>query len=186
MMRARAFLIAGVLGVTPILSPQAVEAQFFSSVHSRSDAPAEARDASSKALAGLSRVLAALSNLETGNEAGAKENFDTATASLSASITSFRSLAQGRIVSLKIKLEELHPEERAFISDPGLLALGTNQLNTAGDVYALTAGALSVMLTNLKTFRQSPSATNYAIVRDDMSLLLRIGQVTSALLESAH
>ena len=89
MMRPRAFLIAGVLGVTPILSPQAVEAQFFSSVHSRSDAPAEARDASSKALAGLSRVLAALSNLETGNEAGAKENFDTATASLSASITSF-------------------------------------------------------------------------------------------------
>ena len=98
----------------------------------------------------------------------------------------FRSLAQGRIVSLKIKLEELHPEDRAFISDPGLLALGTNQLNTAGDVYALTAGALSVMLTNLKTFRQSPSATNYAIVRDDMSLLLRIGQVTSVLLESAH
>jgi hypothetical protein len=170
----------------PLSFPAPCSAQYFSSFDSKTDAPPEARQASSNALAGLGSIFTALSGLEGKNNSGAQESFEKATTLLLQAIASYRSLAQTKSADLKINLQTLHPDERSFINDPGLLALGSGELNTAGDVFSLTAGALSVALTNLKTFEQSPSAENYATLRDDVSLLLRIGQVTTELLNSAH
>ena len=186
MTRARPFLIAAILVLQPVLFAQLCSAQYFSSFGAKPGAPPEARQASANAIAGLAGVLTGLSSLESKDDAGARAGFDAAARALAGSIASFSALGRSSIAGFKVDLQKLHPDERTFIADPGLLALGTRKLDTAGDVFALTAGALSVALTNLNAFRQNSSVKNYAVVRDDMALLLRIGQVTTELLDSAH
>jgi hypothetical protein len=183
---AKPLLGACIVCLNAVLFPQVSPADYFSSRSGAEKEMSIAREASSKAFAGLGRVLLAFSDLEVGNDADSKESFALAARSLSESVQSFRTLASSDMASAKIDAEQLHPEDRSFINDPGLLALGTKNLNTAGDVYALTAGALSVALSNINTFRQNPSIERYAVVRDDISLLLRIGQVSAQLLSSVH
>jgi hypothetical protein len=179
-------VIVTALSVNLIASAPPGVAQYFSSLSGLTGAPPEAQRASSAALAGLGGVLLALSKLEANKADEAKSQFDAAAGALSDSIASFKGLAQARIAAVKLDPKKLHPEERSFLNDPGLLGLGTGRLDTAGDVFALTAGALSVTLSNVNTFRQSRSPQAYGKVRDDISLLLRIGQATSELLSSAH
>ena len=184
---------AGVIWFAAMLSwagltafPHLSAAQYFSSLSGVADAPPEARQASASALVGLASVLSALGKLEMNDQATASDDLEVATRSLSGSIAAFKSLKDSKIADLKIDPQTLHPDERSFISDPGLLDLGTNHLNTAGDVFALTAGALSVSLSNINSFRQAPSVQTYAVVRDDIALLLRIGQIATQLLKSAR
>lgn len=166
--------------------PDLSAAQYFSSLSGMTDAPPEARQASASALVGLASVLSALAKLEMNDQATASDDLEMATRSLSGSVAAFKALKDSKIAGLKIDPQTLHPAGRSFISDPGLLALGTNHLNTAGDVFALTAGALSVSLSILILFRQAPSVQTYAVVRDDIALLLRIGQIATQLLRSGR
>jgi len=104
---------------------------------------------------------------------------------LADAVATFVRLGRGPLGQKKIDLAALHPDERTFLNDPGLLALGNKRLDTTGDIFALTAGALSVALKNVESLKEKRSPDAYGVVRDDFALLLRIGQVATTLLASA-
>jgi hypothetical protein len=183
-MRSRLILASTVLLTVFLASAPFASAQFFASLPGNSDTP-EGNRASAAALLGFSQVLSAVSKLEAGDQSAADSDFDAARRSLADAVAAFERLGRGALGQKKIDLAALHPDERTFLNDPGLLALGNKRLDTTGVVYALTAGALSVALKNVESLKEKRSPEAYAVVRDDFALLLRIGQVATTLLASA-
>jgi hypothetical protein len=178
-------IIASTILVTVLLAPAPfASAQFFASLPASGDT-LEGNRASAAALLGFSQVLSAVSNLEGGNASAADHDFDAAHQSFADAVAMFDRLGRGPLGQKKIDLGVLHPDERTFLNDPGLLALGNKRLDTTGDIFALTAGALSVALKNIESLKEKRSPEAYAVVRDDFALLLRIGQVATTLLASA-
>jgi len=186
MVKMKYFQLAGavVLAAAALSPASPATAQFFASTRAEKAAPEGAR-ASADALLGLSQVLAAVSKLEAHDASAADAEFKRAGDTIAGSAQAFDTLSRSEMAQKKIDLAALHPDERTFLNDPGLLALGNKRLETMGDVFALTAGALSVALKNIDALNEKRSAESYAVVRDDLSLLLRIGQVASTLLASA-
>lgn len=178
-------ILASMVFLTLLLAPAPfASAQFFASLPVSSDTP-EGNRASAAALLGFSQVLSAVSKLEAGNASAADADFDAAHQSLADAVATFDRLGRGPLGQKKIDLAALHPDERTFLNDPGLLALGNKRLDTTGDIFALTAGALAVALKNVDSLKEKRSPEAYAVVRDDFALLLRIGQVATTLLASA-
>ena len=183
-MKPHVILFAATLVCTAFAPAPIASAQFFASLPGTNGTP-DADHASAAALLGFGQVLSAVSKLELEDRTGADSDFDAARHSLAESVATFERLGQGPLGQKKIDLAALHPDERTFVNDPGLLALGNKRLDTTGDVFALTAGALSVALKNVESLKEKRSPEAYAVVRDDFALLLRIGQVATTLLASA-
>jgi hypothetical protein len=138
----------------------------------------EAQQTSGKAFAGMALLMSGLSALELSDEAGAKSQLTAATNTIKEAAGEFQLLSEKYA---NLPLDVKFPDALTELAQTS--EVSAEKIATAGDVLALTSQSLTTTADVLDKFVNDPTTDNYTALRKSIENTLRIGDLSSKLLQ---
>jgi hypothetical protein len=138
----------------------------------------EAQQTSAEAFAGMALLMSGLSALELADEAGAKSQLTAATSTIKEAAGQFQLLSEKYA---NLPLDVKFPDALTELAQTS--EVSAEKIATAGDVLALTSQSLTTTADVLDKFVDDPTTDNYTALRKSIENTLRIGDLSSKLLQ---